>query len=268
MLATVIREESPTVDIKLVRDRLATLRCPNYTDSVWAAPFDQLTGVAYALLSAERHGYSQRDERRFRFQPHVREQVASWIAGASFPQHVSDHEAIDELVSGFYFNAAAQRLVWTSERLVTLFAALPCPCGRKPEVAGDGGAKPTFFDLWKGASKRIDHMECEHRHDLLQFGLVVLQLAPDRHVREMDFNPEMVLGMLRFSVKRRKPTLAAPERRTNGHGGRLTWSSAPPALRIKSAVDAFALLCRAYQELLEWNPEARQALPVPLGEFA
>ena len=268
MLAAKTLEEIPAVEIKTVRDSLAALRCPNYADSVWAAPFDQVTGAAYALLTAERHGYSHRDSRRFAFHAHIREQVASWIAGTAFPLHVSDHEAMDELVSGFYFNSAVQRLVWVSERLVTLFAGLPCPCGRKPEIPAEDGPKPTFFDFWKGASKRIDHLIFEHRHDLLQFGLVVLQLAPDRHIREIDFNPEMVLAMMRSSVKHRKPTLEAFERRTNGHGDRLTWSTAVPALRMKSAGDGFALLCRAYNELLEWNSEARQPAGTGFGDFA
>lgn len=266
MLATKSLSEHPAVDVHLVRDSLATLRCPTYGDSAWAAVFDQLTGAAYALLAAERHGYSHRDQRRFQFQPHVREQIASWIAGYTFPQHISDHEANDELVCGFYFNSAVQRLVWTSERLISLFAALPCPCGRHPEVSPDGG-KPSFHDLWKGATRRLDHISFEHRHDLLQVGLVVLQMAPERHQREIDFNPEMVLSMIRFAVKHRKPTLNCFERRQEAHE-RLTWSSASSELKIKSACDAFALLCRAYNELAEWNPEARHAMPAPLGEFA
>ena len=266
MLATKPLNDTSATDIRLVRDALAALQCPGYADSVWAAPFDQLAGAAYALLAAEQHGYSHRDQRRYQFQPHIRQQVASWIAGYSFPQHVSDHEAHDEMVSGFYFNSAVQRLVWTSERLITLFAALPCPCGRKPEALAEG-AKPQFHDFWKGASKRVDHVAFEHRHDLQQFGLVVMQMAPDRHQREIDFNPEMALAMLRFAVKRRKPTLHAWERRQESHE-RLTWSSAAPALQMKSACEAFALLCRAYNELAGWNAGARQANLAGLGEAA
>ena len=268
MLATKTLDELPAVEIKAVRDALAALRCPTYIDSVWAAPFDQLTAAAYALLEAEHHGYSHHDRRRFQFHAHVREQVAAWIAGTAFPQHASDHDAMDEMVSGFYFNSAAQRLVWISERLVTLFAATPCPCGRKPEVSCDTSPAPTFFEFWQGASRRMDHMAFEHRRDLLHFGLLVLQLAPDRHSREADFNPEMVLAMLRFAVKHRKPTLHAWERRSDGHGARLTWSTASPSLQMKSLCDGFALLCRAYNELLDWNSEARQSAPVALGDFA
>jgi hypothetical protein len=266
MLATKPLSEVPATDIRLVRDSLASLECPNHGDSVWGAPFDQLTGAGYALLAAERHGYSHRDQRRFQFQPHIRQQIASWIAGYSFPQHVSDHEANDELISGFYFNSAVQRLVWTSERLIALFAALPCPCGRKPETVAEG-SKPMFHDFWKGASKRVDHIAFEHRHDLQQFGLVVLQMAPDRHQREIDFNPEMVLSMLRFAVKHRKPTLHVCERRPDNHE-RLTWSAAAPGLQMKSACEAFALLCLAYNELVQWHPDARQATLVGLGEAA
>ncbi len=266
MLATKPLNESSATDIRLVREALAALECPAYGDSVWAAAFDQLTGAAYALLSAERHGFSHRDQRRFQFQPHIRQQIASWIAGYSFPQHVSDHEASDELISGFYFNSAVQRLVWTSERLITLFAALPCPCGRKPETAAEG-PKPLFHDFWKGASHRLDHLACEHRRDLQQFGLVVMQMAPDRHQREIDFNPEMALAMLRFAVKHRKPTLHAWERRQETHE-RLTWSTAGPALRMKTACEAFALLCRAHNELAQWNADARQAILTGLGEAA
>ncbi len=263
MLATV--SETSTVDVRVVRDSLSGLACPNFGDSAWAAPFDQLTGAAYALLAAERHGYSHHDQRRYRFQPHIRQHIASWISGYSFPQHVSDHEATDELISGFYFNAAIQRMVWVSERLVSLFAALPCSCGRKPELQIEGPKLP-FHDFWKAASKRVDHLAFEHRCDMLQFGLVVLQMAPDRHQREIDFNPEMVLAMLRFSVKRRKPTLQSPDR-PDGRD-RLTWSTAAPALQMRSTCDAFGLLSRAYNELLGWNPEARQTSPVALGEFA
>jgi hypothetical protein len=258
--------ETPAIDIKQVRDALAALECPKYGDSIWAAVFEHLAGAAYALMAAERHGYSRRDSRRFQFQPHVRQQIASWLAGYSFPQHISDHEANDELISGFYFNSAVQRLVWVAERLVTLFSALPCPCGRHPEAHPEGGA-PTFHDYWKGATKRIDHLAFEHRTDLLQFGLVVLQMAPDRHQREIDFNPEMVLAMMRFAVKHQSPTMGVCERHHNGHD-RLTWSTAAPVLQIKSAGDAFALLSRAYNELVHWDADARQATMVALGEWA
>lgn len=266
MAATATLHETPSVDVKQVRDALAALECPNYGDSVWAAIYEHLTGAAYALMSAERHGYSRRDPRRFQFQPHVREQIASAIAGYTFPQHVSDYEANDELISGFYFNSAVQRLVWVAERLVTLFSALPCPCGRQSEIHLEAGT-PKFHDYWKGASKRIDHLAFEHRTDLLQFGLVILQMAPDRHQREIDFNPEMVLAMMRFAVKHQKPTVSAWERHHDLHD-RLTWTTAGPGLQIKSAGDAFALLCRAYNELVHWDCDARQATMVALGEWA
>ncbi len=266
MTATAMVPESSVIDIKQVRDALAGLECPKYGDSVWTAVFEHLTGAGYALMAAECHGYSRRDPRRFQFQVHVRRQIASRLAGYAFPQHVSDHEADDELIAGFYFNSAVQRLVWVAERLVTLFSAVPCPCGRHAEVVGDGAA-PKFHDYWKGATTRIDHLAFEHRTDLLQFGLVVLQMAPDRHQREIDFNPEMVLSMMRFAVKRQKPTRGAWERRHDGHE-RLTWSTAAPALQIKSAGEAFTLLCRAYNELVHWDADARQATMVALGEWA
>ena len=51
-------------DLKLVRESLADLQAPKFSDSAWVAPFELLMGAAYALLAGERHGYSRRESRK------------------------------------------------------------------------------------------------------------------------------------------------------------------------------------------------------------
>lgn len=250
-----------TADIRLVRDVLASLRCPRFGDSPWIAVFEQLASAGYALLAAEKHGYSHRDQRRFAYHGRIRADVVGWLAGYAFPQYVSDYTAQDDLLSGFYFNSAVERLVWAAERMVATFAAVPCPCGRAPEPRG-----AAFSDCWKSASQRLEHVSQEDRIDLLNFGLVMLQLAPERHQREPELNPEMVLPALRFEVAHRRSPA-----RLNGRSpadDRPAWSTAGPLAQANLAGQAFALLCRAFNELVDWQPNARQEALPALGEWA
>ena len=262
--ASPLARELHPPDIKLLRDTLAGLRCPRFGDSVWVAPFEKLAGAGYALLAAEKYGYSHRDQRRFTYHGRIREEVVRWLAGYAFPKHASDTEAQNDILSGFYFNAATARLVWAAERLVVVFAALPCPCGVGAAI-DTNGQRLAFLDVWKAAAHRLEHLGTEHRLDLLDFGLVVLQCSPDRHLHEPEFNPDTTLAMLRFDVSHHRRTTRTTEVKP---GAPVTWSNSGPMAQANAAADCFALLCRAYNELEEWQPAARQNELPALGEFA
>jgi len=255
---------------KQVRDSLERLQCPQYSDSIWIAPFELLTGAAYALLAAERHGFSRRDQRKYAYHTHVRENIASLVGEYSFAQQASDRAAFDDWVSGFYFNSAVQRIVWAAERLLVAFAGIPCSCGQAPEVLEDG--RPGFGEIWKAASRRLEHVANEHQQDLSYVHVLLRQMPPDRHFRrETPFNPDTVFSMLRHDLERKHGLGLHPHDEHHQPAGtelRLTWSTAGPGLQMQFVCAAFSLLCHAYNELLAWHSGAREEAIAVLGEQA
>jgi len=253
-------------NLKLVRESLADLESPRFSDSAWVAPFELLMGAAYALLAAERHGYSRRDGRKYEYHTHVRENIAAMVAEHLFASPASGNPAFDDWVCGFYFNAAEQRLVWATDRLLTTFAALECPCGRPGELAGHG--KHSFPEVWRAASLRLEHVGMEHLKDLTYVAVLLEQALWERHhPYEMAFNADTVLSMLRDHVEHKyghtldghRKTVAAPH---------ISWSTATPGVQMEFACAAFSLLRRAYNEMMSWHAGARDRVLVALGELA
>lgn len=242
--------------IKVIRDSAANLQCPKYSDSAWILPYEQLAGAAYALLEAERHGFSRRDQHRHDYHTHIRENVTAWIAEAPFRQNPTEFE---DWLGGFYFNCAMQRLVATAEHLVLATADSRCGCG-----AQDPDGHGSYTHVWNEAKRRIEHLKKEHHLKFEATEELLGQMAPDRHRREMAFDPAHALAMMRFELQRRH---SFPE---EGEGGeqRQTWSSAPTVLQITCASEALALLVRAFNELSGWRPEVREKECIALGATA
>ena len=252
--------------LKSVRESLADLQSPKFSDSAWVASFELLMGAAYALLAAERHGYSRRDRRKYEYHTHARENIAAVVAEHAFAPPASDRSTFDDWVSGFYFNAAEQRIVWAADRLLTTFAALDCPCGRPSELSGQG--KHSFAEVWKAASLRLEHIGTEHQNDLTYVAVLLKQSAAERHhPYEMPFNADSVLSMLRDHIEHKHGyTLDGP--RKTVAGSHLSWSAAAPVVQMEFVCAAFSLLCHTYNEMMNWHASARDHVLTALGELA
>ena len=248
-----------------VREAIAALECPNYSDSVWAGPFEQIVGAAYALLAAERHGFSRHDERKYQFHAHVRENVAAWVAEEPF--RPSDQSAFDDWVSGFYFNSALQRLVGAGEQLVAAFFAQECPC-RKSPAGQRGSGRAGVRQECQAALHFLEHLRSAHRQELPEMHAVLTQMSSPASRRTV-FDPEHALATLRGELHQRhvhaprqpEPHKARPSARTS-------WSTAGPEQQIAVACAALAQLVRAYNQLAEWRPAARESAALALGATA
>jgi hypothetical protein len=247
-----------------VREAIAALECPNYSDSVWAGPFEQLVGAAYALLAAERHGFSRHDERKYQFHAHVRENVAAWVAEEPF--RPSDQSAFDDWVSGFYFNSALQRLVGAGEQLVTVFAAQECPCGKLP--AGRHGQHDGFRPSCQAAQRLLEHLRSAHRKELPELEAVLKQMSSPAK-RGVAFDPAHALVVVRGELHQRQAHGARqPETRSAGRRPKVSRPTVGPELQMTMACAAFAQLARAYNQLAEWHPAARESTCLALGATA
>jgi hypothetical protein len=249
-----------------VRESLADLGCPKFSDSAWVAPFELLMGVAYALLAAERHGYSRHDGRKYEYHTRVRANIADVLAEQTFTPPASQRPLFDDWVSGFYFNAAEQRIVWAADRLLTTFAALDCPCGRPGELAGHG--KHSFSEVWKAASRRLEHVGTEHQKDLTYVAVLLKQSVWERHRPcEVAFNADTVISMLRDHLEHKHGYTLDGHRKTVA-GAHLSWSSAAPGVQMGFLCAAFSLLCHTYNEMMNWHASARDRVLTALGELA
>jgi len=251
---------------RLVRESLADLECPNFSDSAWVAPFELLMGAAYALLAAEHRGYSRRDDRKYEYHTHVRQNIAALLAEHMLTPPASERSLFDDWVSGFYFNAAEQRIVWAADRLLTTFAAIDCPCGRPSELPGHG--KHSFAEVWKAASLRLEHVGMEHQKDLTFVAVLLRQAVSERHRPcEMTFNADTVLSMLRDHLEHKHGYTIDGHRKTTAEP-HLSWSTAAPGVQMEFACAAFSLLCHSYNEMLNWHADARDRVLTALGELA
>jgi hypothetical protein len=222
-------------------------------------------GAAYALLAAERHGYSRRDGRKYEYHTHVRGNIAAIVAEHAFTPSASEHPLFDDWVSGFYFNAAEQRIVWAADCLLTTFAAIDCPCGRPGELRGHG--RHSFAEVWKAASLRLEHVGTEHQRDLTYVAVLLRQSAVERHrACEMAFTPDTVLSMLRDHLEHKHGYTLDGHRKTAARP-RLIWSTAAPGVQLEFACAAFSLLCHSYDEMMNWHADARNSVLTALGEL-
>lgn len=249
-----------------VRESLAALQCPNYSDSVWIGPFEQLAGAAYALLAAERHGFSRHDQHKYQYHAHVRENVAAWVAEEPFTP--SDQPAFDDWVSGFYFNSALQRLVGAGEQLIATLSALECPCGKFPG-GRDHGRRAGFRQQCQAAGRFLEHVRNAHRKDLPEMQSVVAQLSPDTRHRATALDPGRALATLYSALRQRQShNHPRPESRAARPRARATWATASPEQQMSTACAALSQLGSAYNQLVGWQPAARESSCLALGATA
>jgi hypothetical protein len=217
-------------------------------ESVWIGPFDQLVSSAYALLKADELEFTSRS-----IDDYYQEvfclivKLVSELAGG---QKSSDSKALKSYQSGIYFNAGFQRLTWAAERLVTTFAAVRCTCNRPPDVVKEKG-RWDFGKSKEAAKKRLKHNHFGKEVDALEEMLKQFD-GWDR----ASYEPTKALSILREQVNPKKHSVYDhPLVRASRPWINLTdqWK---PANQMSLVVGAFEAVCKAYVELLSWNPGA------------
>jgi hypothetical protein len=252
-------------DIEVVRNALKAIGLPE-VGTVWIGPYEQLHGAGFALLAATRHGVHRRDLSNYHVR--VRTRVVQTILEHDELGKVTDEFVFDNAIAGFYFNAAIQRIVWVSERLIKTFISVPCLCGRGP--VKNAGPK-RFGDLLKDAKSRLDHLLADDKRTFPELSALLNQFAEKQpRKRESPYDPEKALAMLRYDVNNRKHAVygtLASDRKSAGGGCNVTpsyWSDAPQDCQMHLACNSFDLVRRPYDELRNWQPNVQASLVTSL----
>ena len=253
--------QTAELDAELVRNALKAIGLPEI-GTVWIGPYEQLHGAGYALLAAIRHGVHRRDLSNYHVR--VRARIVQTILEHDAEGKATDEFAFDNAIAGFYFNAAIQRIVWASERLIKTFISVPCICGRKPEQNADARKFPK---LLKGAKLRRDHLISEDKRTFPELSALLNQFPDEEHKRESPYDPQKALAMLRYDVNNRKHAVydsLARDRKSASGGCDFAptyWSDAPQDCQMHLACKSFDLVCRAYDELRDWQPNMQTGSP-------
>jgi hypothetical protein len=251
--------QTSELDSQLVKDALSSLDLPNEA-SVWVGPYEQLHGAGFALLAARQYGVYERDLQNYHTR--VRTKIVSLILEHADTGRVSDKSAFNNAIAGFYFNAAIQRIVWASERLVKTFVTLECTCDRPPEK---NAKSRKFNELVCSAFVRMHHLLTEdgRDHTTLKDMSGMLKQLKSNYGDSSKYNPAEALSMLRYDVNKRKHAVFGPQARDRKSARLLcddvprTWSDAPQNCQMHLACAAFEVVCRAYRELVRWQPTSK-----------
>jgi len=241
-------------DDTIVRAALELLAVPEH-GTVWVGPFEQLHGAGYSLLAAARYGISSRDI--CNYHERVRKKIVSLILEQHATGQTQDNWALHNALAGFYFNAAIQRVVWASERLIKTFITITCTCGRPAERHS---SSKRFDKLLKDAKERIEHLRVEDKNEMPQTAAMLSQFPDEEYKRETKLDPKFTLAMLRYDVNNRKhaifSALVRDRRSARGHdlAGATAWSTTPQNLQMQLASRAFEQVCVTYNEMRNWQP--------------
>jgi hypothetical protein len=194
----------------------------------------------------------------------VRAKVVQTILEHDELGEVTDRFVFDNAIAGFYFNAAIQRIVWASERLIKTFVSVPCICGRSPKKNAN---RQKFPDLLDDAKSRLDHLLCDNKRTFPELSALLNQFEEKQpRKRESPYDPEKALAMLRHDVNNRKHAVYgahASDRKSAGGCCNLApryWSVAPQDCQMHLACNSFDLVRRAYDELRDWQPNVQASL--------
>ncbi len=131
-----------TIEIKTrINVVLSKLPYPATNEKHLCPCYEQLIGAAYGLISAGDYGILNRSLSDYH--ERVRPQLVPIMTAADRLPIAAKNKTWATWVSGFYFNTAIQRIIWATDRLVTIFAALPLSFNSDlPAVKGNN---PNFF---------------------------------------------------------------------------------------------------------------------------
>jgi len=221
---------------------LKSLRTPPSKESVWIGPFDQLVSSTYALLKADALNFVNRSTDEY--YDKVFSKITILISEFADNLQPSDPAALDNYISGIYFNAGFQRLTWAAERLVATFAATRCTCHRPPEAVKDW----SFPSRLKAANLRLTH---DHfKSQLPRFREMLSQFDG---WDKTSYDPNRALSILRDQINPKKHSVYERQRVEASK----PWTSKDTQWKsgdqMSLVVGAFELVCKGYCELLDWN---------------
>lgn len=230
--------------------------------SAWLGPFEQLLGAGYALMCAIKHGIYQRTLDSYG--PRVQAKIVGHLENFAVAHVPSDHAGFDDWLSGFYFNAAVQRIVWAGERLLFTCAAVECACGHRTTEKSVAEDKPGWKKVKSGALARLDHVQKDGtnlttcRAVLEQFRFKDASGKVREYRRADALDRTKILAMLRYTVNNRKHRIyirgELRDQESAGKGDNQKWCSSGADFQMDLACEAFDLVCQAYEELRNWNP--------------
>jgi len=251
----VLDESLPIGENRSFRSRLLSatksLQPPAFKESVWIGPFDQLVSSAYALLKADELKFEERliDG----YYKKVFSNIVMLLSELADGQESSDPTALRNYLSGIYFNAGFQRLTWATERLIATFSAIECKCADPPTLRRNTkGNWPQFGESIKAAKKRLGH---GHFDSQLPRFREMLDQFNDWDGKSYDLSK--ALSILRDQVNPKKHSVYDYERVQASRPVMSTGVTWTPVDQVSLAVHAFEAVCRAYCDLLDWNPKAK-----------
>lgn len=165
----------------------------------------------------------------------------------------SDTEALKNYLSGIYFNAGFQRLIWAAERSVILFGAVTCKCGCLPTIKKTKKGRWPPFDSKARPDAKTRLASCSFNSKLSFFGDMLSQFV---EWDNRSYCRKKAFSILADQINPKKHSVYDFEQVKNSRPlmpNKLPWT---PIDQMSLVLGAFELACKAYGELLGWNPGA------------
>jgi len=246
---------------KAVNEAVNFLPIPPEEDICLCSCYEQLIGAAYSLLTADIYGIQTRDTKGYHYA--VRVKLSQLLLNATDLPFRPTGGPCATWASGFYFNTALQRIVWTGERLLKIFASLRITCCNDALTRKNYNLKG-IGPIKGSVDKRLRHLTAKHNRGNQ---LIALQTLYDlTAINRVDLDKDDVtdanyFGAIREDVNMRKHSLGAFNRSSTLS---TKWSGLKER-QVMYAVKAFCVVCRVYAELDQYCfREKLLELPVPV----
>ncbi len=212
--------------------------------------YEQLVGIAYSLWVADEYGIQKRNLENYHNK--VRLQLPKLFSSSVQVPFSQIPQEWATWVSGFYFNAALQRLTWVGDRLLTIFASLPMNCCLHSPLPSR--KKLRDIEMIIGFVKnRFNHLEGHYKDNWHLLGLNSYLLLVD-----INFNPKRdkiadsnYIRAIRWDVNNRKHSVGGFDRSSAGRVVSGHWSSLGQDIQFTYAIRAFQAICELYRDLHE-----------------
>jgi len=208
--------------------------------------YEQLVGAAYGITTAGDYGILNRSLTDYHNS--VRLKLVPIMVAADRLPITDKNKTWETWVSGFYFNTAMQRIIWATDRLLTISAGLPLSFDSDlPTVKKEN---PHFFrDVVPTVRKRANHLQFRKEGRKLD-GLVVfldlIEVEFDAHKHPI--TEQNYIRAIRWDVNQRKHALGGFHRRSAGAEG-TTWPTIGQDKQVYFAIKAFCVSINLYRSV-------------------
>lgn len=228
----------------IISKALSGLPLPAHDEQHLCPCFEQIVGAAYGVIVAERYGIRTRSLKNYH--DDVRLRLPSLLASEQVPPPATTGP-LATWASGFYFNNALQRIVWSGDRLLVAFARLPASCcPAAPQVVADN-SDIGLSALLKDAKARLDHEHLSGSSGVRAYYelLDVRSFNPE----EDDVTDKNYLRALRYDVNEAKHSIGGFRRKSAGKGTRGPWASLEQDKQFYYVATAFLAVGNLYREM-------------------